>query len=90
MTDTIIINAPSGVADQPRTCRYGHGPLKHVDKIGGKPLFIAMAYGFYDSPMVNPKYVGPLRWYLCPVCGYMELVDLTPDATLSLLESEHG
>lgn len=90
MRETILVTPSDGVTKQLRTCRYGHGQLTHVESIAGNPLFLAIAYGFYTAPLDKARYVGPFQWHLCKVCGYMEMVDLTPEATLSMIGGEHG
>lgn len=87
------LTAPSEpmVTTQQRTCRYGHGDLKLIDRLQGRESFVAIAWGFLDETRAAPQWVGPLQWHLCPVCGYMELVDGTPTNTIAHMKGqEHG
>ena len=79
------------VLSQTRTCRYGHGALTEIDRLQGRGIFVALACGNTDATIAAPKWIGPLQWHLCKVCGYMEIVDPTPSATISnMAGADHG
>lgn len=86
----LSLDSEPGVAEQERTCRYGHGPLTLVDRQEGRECFLAIAWGFADTSRAAPKYLGPLQWHLCGVCGYMELVDLTPSNSIERMGVKGG
>ena len=73
-----------------RTCRYGHGSLLRIDKAEGKPVFFAIPYGSVNQVDDGPKYIGPLEWYVCPVCGYTETFDPTPASTIAFAQASNG
>ena len=83
MTSPDFMTVTDAVRAQERTCRYGHGPLHHVTKIDGKEIFVAVAMGFVETARnAPPNWMGPLQWHLCGTCGYMEVVDITPNLSI--------
>lgn len=84
MAAHIRVDPAPEVLAQERTCRYGHGKLARIDSVEGNKLFIVMSYGLENVALDRPRHVGPFHWHLCGTCGYMELVDLTPAATIAL------
>lgn len=87
MAFEIRVDPKPTVLAQERTCRYGHGPLTKIESVEGNKLFIVMSYGLENVALDRPRYVGPFQWHLCATCGYMEMVDLTPDATIALMKA---
>lgn len=87
MSDFEISNEPLKVV---RTCRYGHGALSRIDKTEGKPVFFTLPYGKVDEVRDGPSFIGPLEWYVCAICGYTEIIDPSPAATLAFREMPDG
>jgi hypothetical protein len=87
MAFEIRVNPQPTVLAQERTCRYGHGPLTTIESIEGKKFFIVMSYSLENLQLDRPRYVGPFQWHLCATCGYVEMVDFTPDATIDLMKA---
>lgn len=58
-------------------CRYEHGILTRVTSRGDVPLWGLHALG---SRITGFGFFVEL--YVCPTCGYVELFDNDPDATL--------
>lgn len=56
----------------PRTCRYGHGPLRDERGLWSLGGIKTNDDGVLDADS-NTVYL--LRLALCPVCGYVELFD---------------
>lgn len=71
--------------DFERKCPHGHGLLKKIDRISGVPVSFGLP-AFHD-PKNDPEpfFITDLLWYLCPVCGYSEIVDEDPAQTLRMM-----
>ncbi len=85
----INISPPPSVIDQQRDCPRGHGGLRRIDHIAGKKAFVLLTYAFENEPIDNAQHIGPFFWFLCPTCGYTELVDTDPSRTINHV-SKHG
>lgn len=76
-------------ADEPRTCRYQHGALVHVNTLHGEPVHFGLVW-WSHSVFSGPQYLTGLRWYVCPTCGYTEMQDPDPAQTMRLMGRSNG
>jgi hypothetical protein len=66
------------------TCRYQHGPLLCVSKMGG----VATHYGLlmYKGCSLEPGSLNGLSAWVCEHCGYMEIFDDDAIQTMKNME----
>jgi hypothetical protein len=86
-----------------RTCRYGHGDLASLVEVTENAELIAFALSGmkFSIYAVSPSRGDPVlsgepdppsgyivQMYKCPVCGYVELEDLTQGEILKLIREK--
>lgn len=81
--DSVHIAVSPDVMSVERHCPHGHGPLTEVTHISGKRSFLLLTHGADGEAIDSASHIGPFLWFLCARCGYTELVDSDPNATLT-------
>ena len=69
-----------------RTCRYGHGALKHVDKMTQSKVNFGLV--MFRAGAIEDGALSGLSLWVCKSCGYTELVDDDVGQTLRNMEEK--
>lgn len=70
-----------------RTCRYGHGPLVHINKMIKSNVTFGLV--MHREGAVETGVLNGLSFWVCKSCGYSEVVDDDVAQTLLNMDARY-